>query len=41
MNQDMVFWSVIISLAGSIIVPAWLLFRAYRNAIKDKDQDKK
>jgi hypothetical protein len=38
MNHDMVFWSVIIALAGSIIVPAWLFLRAYLNAIKDKDK---
>jgi hypothetical protein len=38
MNQDMVFWGVIIALAGSIIVPAWLFFRAYRNATKDQDK---
>jgi hypothetical protein len=38
MNQDMVFWGVIITVAGSFLVPAWLLFRAYRNATKDKQE---
>ena len=38
MNQDYVFWGVIICLAGSIAVPAWLLFRAYMNATKDQDK---
>ena len=38
MNQDMVFWSVIISVAGSFLIPAWLLLKAYLNATKDKDK---
>jgi hypothetical protein len=38
MNQDYVFWGVIICLAGAIIVPSWLLFRAYINATKDQDK---
>jgi len=37
MNQDMVFWGVIISLVGSIAVVAWLFYMAFRNATKDKD----
>lgn len=38
MNQDYVFWGVIISLVGSIIVPVWLFYRAYKNATKDQDK---
>ncbi len=38
MNHDTVFWSVIIALAGSVIVPVWLFLKAYLNAIKDKDK---
>jgi len=34
MNQDMVFWGVIISVAGSFAVMAWLLYVIYRNATK-------
>ncbi len=41
MNHDMVFWSVIISVAGSFLIPAWLFLRAYLNAIKEKDSEKK
>ncbi|MDD2685098.1 MAG: hypothetical protein PHY62_02945 [Gallionella sp.] len=41
MNQDMVFWGVIISLAGSIIVPVWLFYKAYTNAIKAADAKEK
>ncbi len=37
MNQDMVFWGVIISLVGSVAVVAWLFYMAYRNATKGKD----
>lgn len=37
MNQDFVFWGVIIALLGSIATVAWLFFMAYRNATKDKD----
>lgn len=37
MNQDMVFWGVIIALVGTIAVIGWLFFMAYRNATKDKD----
>ena len=38
MNHDAVFWGVIISVAGSAIVAAWLLFMAFRNATKNKDK---
>lgn len=38
MNQDMVFWAVIISVAGSFLIPAWLLLKVYLNAIKEKDK---
>jgi hypothetical protein len=38
MNHDMVFWSVIVCVAGSFLIPAWLLLRAYLNATKDKDK---
>lgn len=41
MNHDMVFWSVIISVAGSFLTAAWLLFIAFRRAYKDKDKDEK
>jgi hypothetical protein len=34
MNQDWVFWGVIISLVGSIAVVAWLFYMAFRNATK-------
>jgi hypothetical protein len=37
-NHDMVFWSVIISVAGSAAVMVWLFYIAYRNATKDKDK---
>jgi hypothetical protein len=37
MNQDFVFWGVIICLLGSIAVVAWLFFMAFRNATKGKD----
>ena len=36
MNHDMVFWSVIIAVAGSAVVVAWLFYMAYRNATKDQ-----
>lgn len=38
MNHDMVFWAVIICVAGSFLVPAFLFWRAYTNATKDKDK---
>ncbi|BCK86551.1 hypothetical protein GALL_157620 [mine drainage metagenome] len=38
MNHDMVFWGVIISVAGSALVVVWLFYMAYRNATKDKDK---
>jgi hypothetical protein len=41
MNQDMVFWGVIIALVGSIIVPLWLFYKAYSNAVKAADEKKK
>ena len=36
LNNDMVLWGVIISVVGSFLVGAWLLFMAFRNATKDK-----
>ncbi|MDZ4201293.1 MAG: hypothetical protein U1C96_04005 [Gallionella sp.] len=39
LNNDMVLWGVIISVVGSFLVAAWLLFMAYRNATKDQDKD--
>lgn len=38
MNHDSVFWGVIISVAGSALVVAWLLYVLYRNATKSKDK---
>jgi len=38
MNQDMVFWSVIICVAGSAAVVGWLFYMAYRNATRDQDK---
>lgn len=38
MNQDMVFWGVIIALVGSIAVVAWLFYMAFRNATKGEDK---
>jgi preprotein translocase subunit SecF len=37
MNHDAVFWGVIIGVACSALVAAWLLYMVYRNATKDKD----
>jgi len=37
MNHDAVFWGVIIGVAGSAMVMAWLLYMLYRNATKDKN----
>ncbi len=37
MNHDMVFWGVIIAVAGSALVAAWLLYLVYRNATRSKD----
>lgn len=34
MNQDMVFWGVIISVAGAFSVMVWLLYLIYRKATK-------
>jgi len=36
MNHDMVFWSVVICIAISALVPTVLLLRAYLNATKNK-----
>jgi hypothetical protein len=38
MNHDMVFWSVVVCIAFSFLVPTVLLIKAYLNAIKDKDK---
>lgn len=38
MNHDSVFWSVVIGVAGSAAVVAWLLYMAYRNATKGQDK---
>jgi hypothetical protein len=38
MNHDMVFWSVVITVALSFLIPAWLLLKTYLNAIKEKDK---
>jgi hypothetical protein len=38
MNHDMVFWGVIISVAGSAAVMGWLFWVVYRNATKDKNK---
>ncbi len=37
-SHDMVFWGVIISVAGSAAVVAWLFFMVYRNATKDQNK---
>ena len=34
MNQDAVFFGVIISVAGAFAVMVWLLYMIYRNATK-------
>lgn len=34
MNQDMVFWGVIISVAGAFSVMVWLCYMIYRKATK-------
>jgi hypothetical protein len=34
MKQDVVFWGVIIGVAGAFAVMAWLLCVIYRNATK-------
>jgi hypothetical protein len=38
MNHDAVFWSVVICIAGAVLVPAWLLLNAYLKATKDQDK---
>ncbi len=38
MNQDMVFWGVIISLVGTIAVVGWLFYMVFRNATRDQDK---
>lgn len=35
MNQDMVFWGVIVSVVGAIAVMLRLFYVIYRNATKD------
>lgn len=40
MNQDMVFWSVIICVGGSVAVLFWLFYVLARNAMK-KDSGEK
>ncbi len=37
MNHDAVFWGVIIGVAGSAAVVAWLFYVLYRNATRNKD----
>jgi len=39
-NNNMVLWGVILSVGGTFLVGAWLLFMAFRNATKDKDKNK-
>lgn len=34
MNQDAVFWGVVISVVGAFAVMVWLLYVIYRNATK-------
>lgn len=34
MKQDVVFWGVIIAVAGAFAVMAWLLYVIYMNATK-------
>ncbi len=36
MKHDMVFWGVIIGVAGSATALVWLLYMIYRNATKNK-----
>jgi hypothetical protein len=38
MNHDMVFWSVVVCIAGAFLIPAWLLLNAYLKATKDQDK---
>jgi hypothetical protein len=40
MNQDMVFWGVIIAVVGAFSVMAWLLYVIYRNATRDDKNNK-
>lgn len=35
-NNDAVLWGVIICVIGAFAVAAWLLFKAFYNATKDK-----
>jgi len=37
MNQDAVFWGVIICVVGAAAVVGWLLFVVYRNATRGQD----
>ena len=39
MNHDAVFWAVIIAVAGSALTAVWLLYLAFRNAMKSKDKN--
>jgi hypothetical protein len=36
MNQDMVFWAVVICVAGAAAVMGWLFWVVYRNATRDQ-----
>jgi hypothetical protein len=38
MNHDTVFWGVIIAVAGSALVVAWLMYVLYRNATQSSDK---
>lgn len=38
MNNDMVFWGVMICLVGSIAVVGWLFYMAYSKATKGQDK---
>jgi hypothetical protein len=34
MNHDMVFWGVIVAVAGSALVVSWLLYLIYKKSSK-------
>lgn len=38
MNQDFVFYGVIVCVVGAAAVVGWLLYMVYRNATKGSDQ---
>jgi hypothetical protein len=38
MNHDAVFYGVIASVVGSVVVVAWLLYVTVRNATKGEDK---